>query len=1067
MKRVYIFAITLVVFTYLPVSATVINIPDDYSTIQQGIDASTDGDTVLVQSGEYVENINFNGHNITLGSLFLTTGDTTYILETVIDGDSSGSVVTFENSEDSTALIIGFTIQNGYAQYGGGIYCDGSEPQIRNNYINDNITGYNQYDHFGKGGGIFCRNNSSPIIQHNIIRNNVARPYWEEYFYQPGKGGGIYSEYSNPMIIDNLIIGNSVYQSGYSGNGAGIYCENSNLLITNNNIIGNLGDGLYCDDGSQPIITSNVFRNNSGNAIRTGNSSPEINGNLIIDNSGSGIHCGNSFPLIVNNTISGNLDSGIRSSNSTLIIVNTLCWFNLSSEVSTDSASSLTITYCDIRGGWEGEGNIDSDPLFEDPEHGNYNICSQSPCIDAGDPDLQDPDGTRSDIGVFYEVHPECEIGTTWHVSTLGDDETGDGSGSSPFRTIQHAVDIGFSYDTISVENGTYDENINIYLKNILIASQYIYSGDSLDVQNTIIDGGSNSPVITVNRCGSSAGIVGLTIRNGSSENGGGISCIYSSPGISSNIILNNLGSGIFCTRSSPIIKDNMIVSNHGANLGGGINCEFSANAIIINNVIEGNSANLGGGIYCGYWADPVIDTNTIIDNSAAIFGGGIYLYHSDAVIRYNIISENSAENGGGIWGSLCEPAISHNDILDNIATANGGGICFRDNYNPLSDNSIPKIDSDIPLKNDARKSQTEDETNPNIFDNLIAGNSADNGGGLYSIGRVITNTIVENSATSLGGGIYCNGSTIVKGNTFMDNSAPYGAGIYSYYRGVPLISLNVIKHNHASTNGGGIFSYGPNSIISNNTIYENTAFRGGGIFCGANTPTIDNNIVSSNHATYAGGIFCVTSIGTITNTICWGDSSIYGHNEIHAPNSHTVIYSNIQGGWEGEGNIDVEPLFRDPENGDFHLMSTDCGDPYDSPCIDAGHPDKLDSLLDCSWGLGALRSDMGAYGGGDSTMVGIDDEVPEIPSRFALAQNYPNPFNASTIIQFNLPSASDVIIEIYDILGRRVETLFDAEQPAGYHQIVWDASDQSSGIYFYRIQAGEYSDTRKMVLLK
>jgi hypothetical protein len=88
-------------FFYLPVGSTIINIPADYSTIQQGINASIDGDTVLVQPGTYVENINFNGQNIVLGSLFLTTGDTSYISQTVIDGDSAGTVLTLTSGENS------------------------------------------------------------------------------------------------------------------------------------------------------------------------------------------------------------------------------------------------------------------------------------------------------------------------------------------------------------------------------------------------------------------------------------------------------------------------------------------------------------------------------------------------------------------------------------------------------------------------------------------------------------------------------------------------------------------------------------------------------------------------------------------------------------------------------------------------------------------------------------------------------------------------------------------------------------------------------------------------------
>jgi hypothetical protein len=102
----------------------------------------------------------------------------------------------------------------------------------------------------------------------------------------------------------------------------------------------------------------------------------------------------------------------------------------------------------------------------------------------------------------------------------------------------------------------------------------------------------------------------------------------------------------------------------------------------------------------------------------------------------------------------------------------------------------------------------------------------------------------------------------------------------------------------------------------------------------------------------------------------------------------------------------------------------------------------------------------------GEGFMSDID-ELADLPAKNRLIDNYPNPFNASTIINYTLPGPSHVTIEIYDILGRRVETLIEGEQPAGYHQITWDASNHSSGMYFYRIQAGEYAETKKMVLLK
>ena len=99
--------------------------------------------------------------------------------------------------------------------------------------------------------------------------------------------------------------------------------------------------------------------------------------------------------------------------------------------------------------------------------------------------------------------------------------------------------------------------------------------------------------------------------------------------------------------------------------------------------------------------------------------------------------------------------------------------------------------------------------------------------------------------------------------------------------------------------------------------------------------------------------------------------------------------------------------------------------------------------------------------------IVGVLYATDNTPLAFRLAQNYPNSFNATTTIQYNLPEPSHVTIDIYDILGRKVETLVNAKQEAGCHQIIWNAKDASSGVYFYKIQAGDYAETKKMVLLK
>ena len=101
------------------------------------------------------------------------------------------------------------------------------------------------------------------------------------------------------------------------------------------------------------------------------------------------------------------------------------------------------------------------------------------------------------------------------------------------------------------------------------------------------------------------------------------------------------------------------------------------------------------------------------------------------------------------------------------------------------------------------------------------------------------------------------------------------------------------------------------------------------------------------------------------------------------------------------------------------------------------------------------------------SSRVGIHADQSEVPNRFHLYPPYPNPFNPSTTIQYDLVKDSPVNIGIYDILGQRIETLINQKQPAGHHQVIWNATDASSGIYFYKIQAGDYAETKKMVVMK
>jgi hypothetical protein len=93
--------------------------------------------------------------------------------------------------------------------------------------------------------------------------------------------------------------------------------------------------------------------------------------------------------------------------------------------------------------------------------------------------------------------------------------------------------------------------------------------------------------------------------------------------------------------------------------------------------------------------------------------------------------------------------------------------------------------------------------------------------------------------------------------------------------------------------------------------------------------------------------------------------------------------------------------------------------------------------------------------------------ETGTVPADFALDQNYPNPFNPATTITYRLRSSGQVTLKVYDVLGRVVATLVNASQPAGSYTQTFDAGRLSSGVYFYRLQAGSFVNTKKMVVAK
>jgi hypothetical protein len=359
--------VIFVFYSIIPAVAlgTIINIPEDYTTIQQGIDASTDGDTVLVAPGVYIGNIVITNKNVLLTSA-----------EGPEDTQIKGLIDILEEGVDTTCVIRGFTItpdpDDPFHDVRPTIDIEYGSPVIEQNII---IEGGGQFA--GAGGlGILY---SNAIIRNNIVRNN--RAYC---------GAGIAAGGRIPVIEKNIIADNIAYDV-HGATGGGMYLASGiiryNLIINNEALapFQSVGGGIHA---SSPVYTKRHIYNNTivGNSARTGGGGSDGGGIAL------NIYHEPEDVLYKNNIIAFNpYGGGVYASSPYFDSTN---WdYNL----------VFGNEDYDYEGIIPGEHDIQEDPLFVDRFSGDYHLLPNSPCIDAGDPDFPlDPDSTRADIGAYY-----------------------------------------------------------------------------------------------------------------------------------------------------------------------------------------------------------------------------------------------------------------------------------------------------------------------------------------------------------------------------------------------------------------------------------------------------------------------------------------------------------------------------------------------------------------------------------------------------------------------------------------------------------------------------------------
>jgi hypothetical protein len=921
--------------------ATVRRVPSQYSTIQAGINAAVNGDTVLVANGTYTgtgnRDINFFGKKILVTS---ENGPEVTIIkcEGTPQGNHRGFY--FSGGEDSTSVLRGFTIRDGYvaspSQYGGGIFCAGASPTIRGNHL---ISNYGPH-----GGGICCAE-SEARIEGNTIRGNSS---WT--------GGGIACiDGSVITIVGNTITENQAYSD--LGQGGGIYCEWSSSVIEGNLIAGNSCNG-----------------------------------------EGGGIYCYSYGPTIEGNTITGNTaewyGGGVVGYNSWGTVSNCILWANSAPtgpQIFTGGSDTLTVRYCDVQGGWIGTGNINANPLFVTGPFGDYYLeqigaaqRQQSPCVDAGDPSSPVPEATTRRDG-----RPDV-----WR------------------------VDMGYHYPWDRPPNLVDQPDTTI------TETQYLTF--------TLVATDPDTDFVT-----------------------------FSSPNLTAGATLN-ANSGVFqwtpTYAQAGVYPTTFIATDNSAY------AQADTEQTLITVADLNRPPNL-------------IDQpdTTVLENQHLTFT----LVATDP--DTDLITYSSPNLPAGA-----------------TLNSNSGVFHWTPTYGQAGLHTVRFIATD----NGSPALADTEQTNITVTDVNRPPNLLDQADTTVAENQYLTFTLVATDPdTDL---VTFSSPNLPAGATLNSNS-----GVFQWTPGYGQAG-NYLTTFIATDNGSPALADTEQTLITvgdvnrppdltdqpDTTIAENQYLT---FTLEAEDPDGDSIVFSSPHLPEGATLDEVTGIFEWTPN--YGQSGNHIAVFIATDNGSPALADTewtriIVGDVNRPPDLSDQPDTTVTENEGlaFTLVAED----PDEDSISFSSPDLPEgAVLDAESGLFEwtptyaqaglytvtfIATDNGSPALADTEqtditvtdVVGVSEgeEEPEMPLSRYLAQNCPNPFGAATTIRYGLVGPAHVRVEIYDIRGAFVRMLVNERLPAGHHRAAWDGRDDrghrvASGVYFCRLETGEFRETRRMVLLR
>jgi len=995
-----------------------IHVPEDVTTIDRAVYLAGEGDQILVGPGTYVEQISMRGKRDLL--IQSTAGRDSTI---ITPPDSNWTIINFLGGEDTTAVIDGFTFRK--AAYGGSL-CSSSGATFSNN----------RFTQISRRA-VYASQSNGLIFTENRVDSSF---------------GGLFSRYQKIRVENNEFCYNTF--QGYN-TGAIVISWTEGSLVHGNVIAHNVFSALV-DPG---IWLDRVQRATVSNNTIVHNSSAYSQGEAMI----AAIYLSNAD------------DSEVR---------NNLVAFNDCDGILADEAcAGNVLEFNDVYGnGWldyngavAGWGSIAADPLLVDPDNDDFRLSAGSPCIDAGDPrmDYMDPNGTRNDIGALpFDGYGNLPIALRIN---MGADDVS--------HVVSETPTIYWSYfDSLTAIQAAYELEIGTdfdWTEAEMWSTGVVSSGDTSVVYAgaALTDGTDYILRLRLND-GSDWGdwTGGLFHKNGTPTMP---VPVWPTPG-------DTISSGInLIVTTTPDVENDSLFVDFEVYQDAGLTILDTA----INGVVSINDTCRSGavlGLHTGqtyWWRGRTSD------------GYG----HSEWSLPWSFVASAdihlfSINNQSPLIDEIeCDMPIRfrlkfQNDYDAAISGLSNGFVL----YSP--DGGAPMIDTAFW---DASYPELGSYFDLGMFTNMFPGETADSVG--FGAARIWGPGLPSGTAYSawvIDAWLSCDdaGKTVCLDSTFVPPNWIWQWMTEYYGTYVPIQPSwdgpYCFTVNQCCVGMRGDIDQGdPSCNVADLTFLVNYLFGGGPVpECMHEANVNGDPLVAIN----------IADLTYLVDYLFNGGPEPYAcglTNEGYAAKSTADPIVEVKAAYEGDSTLISIASSVDLKGVQLTLLGAHEAQPVflgsDSMSMKWHYSDgqcqlgilDLDGPAVIAKGAGYLVSIPGAFTVKDvivadtrhrsyAALIGEGKTTDALPTTFGLSQNYPNPFNPSTTIDFALPENTHVKLEVFNILGRRVAVLLDRDMEAGTHNLVWNSTSGSgsqvaSGVYFYRLKAGDYVGSRKMLLLK